>query len=279
MKATVIKGEIQGELQELIPTRFWFRQAMVIKCEEEGTLLGAAVMEEIRDSYQMSWIWVKKEYRRQGVGNQLLDAAIVLTKQQNAEQLFLIYDSNSADSAVISYMLAKRRFELQEDSTATIHITRQQLLEAPLYSMQLREKKNGARIIPLQYLTPNHMHSIIRGHEKRNAYMISRADYLNADRRYSMVLAIGEKLGGIALVRPSQEKDAYILDLLFLDKAAGAEGIRLLKEVLDALLSPAAHLNYLEFACVGENALPLAQKLLGNIEITWEPSTEGRLWI
>lgn len=134
-------------------------------------------------------------------------------------------------------------------------------------------------MIPLQYLTPKQMRSIIRGYEKRNAYMISRADYLNADRRYSMVLTIGEKLGGIALVRPSQEKDTYILDLLFLDKAAGTEGIRLLKEVLEALLSPVAHLKYLEFACVEENTLPLAKKLLGNIEITWEPSIEGRLWI
>lgn len=279
MKVTVTKGEIQGELQELIPARFWFRQVMVIKCEEEDTLLGAAVMEEMKDGYQMSWLWVKKEYRRQGVGSKLLDAAIVLTKQQNTEQLFLIYDSNSASSAVISYMLAKRRFELQEDSTANIHISRQQLLEAPLHSMQLREKKKGVRMIPLQYLTPKRMRSIIRGYEKRNAYMISRADYLNADRRYSMVLTIGEKLGGIALVRPSQEKDTYILDLLFLDKAAGTEGIRLLKEVLEALLSPVAHLKYLEFACVEENTLPLAKKLLGNIEITWEPSTEGRLWI
>lgn len=279
MKVTVSKEQIDKELRELIPTRFLFRQNLLLRCEEKDVLLGVAVVEKLGNDYQLSWIWVKNMYRKYGAGGMLLDTAIELVRKMQGEKLSVVYDTESKDAAVLSYMLSKRRFELRENSMAVIRVNKQDLIESPLLTMPMKMDKKGIRIMPLQYLTPEQMRSLIAEYERRNVYLISRADYLNADRRNSMVLAIGERLGGMTLIRQTENEGHFMLDMLFLDKNAGSDGVRLLRKTAQNLMSPIVHFNSIEFTCVDDSALSLADKLLGAKRQEWKVSTEAVLWI
>lgn len=279
MKVTVSKEQVNKELRELIPTRFLFRQNILLKCEEKESLMGAAVIEKLGKEYQLSWIWVRNTHRRMGAGSMLLDTAIELVKKLGCDRLTVVYDTVNKNSAILSYMLSKRKFELKENSTPVIRVNKEQLLESPLLTMPMKLDKRGIKFIPLQYLTPEQLRSMIVEYERRGTYLISRADYLNADRRNSMVLAIGEGLGGMTVLRQTQNEGCFVLDLLFLDKKAGSDGVRLLRKTAENLLSPIVHFNSIEFVCVEDSALALADKLLGDKKMEWKLSTEAALWI
>ncbi len=279
MNVFIDKGEKKEAFRNLIPKRFLFQPVIFVGCEMEEDLAGAAVLERTGEDMRLLWLWVKEDFRGQGVGTALLDEAVRLAREAGTTCLRLVYPSSEKSSPVLDYMLAKRLFDLTQEIIPSVRVTREELLASPLFAMKLPDAKPGVRMVPLQKAAPQQLQQLARFYESRQEYMISRADYMNADRRQSMILMIGEKLGGMTLVQHLREEGHFLLDLFFLEKCAGQEGIRLLKESAEALLPPVVHFQSLEFACVQEQALSLAEKLLGEKNIRYERMTEGVLWL
>lgn len=279
MNVFIDKGEKKEAFRNLIPKRFLFQPVILLGCEDEGNLTGAAVVEKTGMDMRLLWIWVKEGFRRKGAGTALLDEAVRLARKAEAECLRVVYAASEKSSPVLDYMLAKRYFDLTLENIASVRVTREELLASPLLAMRLPDAKPGVRVVPLQKAAPQQLQKLTRFYEARQEYMISRADYMNADRRQSMILMVGEKPGGMTLLQHRPEDGHFLLDLFFLEKYAGQDGIRLLKETAEALIPPVVHFKSLEFACVQKQAFSLAEKLLGDKSIYYESVTEGVLWL
>lgn len=279
MNVFIDKGEKKEAFRNLIPKRFLFQPVILLGCEDEGNLTGAAIVEKTGMDMRLLWIWVKEGFRRKGAGTALLDEAVRLARKAEAECLRVVYAASEKSSPVLDYMLAKRWFDLTLENIASVRVTREELLASPLLAMRLPDAKPGVRVVPLQKAAPQQLQKLTRFYEARQEYMISRADYMNADRRQSMILMVGEKPGGMTLLQHRPEDGHFLLDLFFLEKYAGQDGIRLLKETAEALIPPVVHFKSLEFACVQKQAFSLAEKLLGDKSIYYESVTEGVLWL
>ena len=192
-----------------------------------------------------------------------------------ASQLSVVYDAGCESSPVLELMLSRQQFLLKLERSARVRITREQLLASALMKLPDMPVKGGCSIVPLSHIGSLQLKQLMERCDKQGCSLVSQADYSQADAGRSMVLLPGQEIQGILLVQHETEDGRLSIPLLFIEREYIQDGMELLKRAAEALTEPTAGLQTLEFSCMENTVLKLADRFVADKEIIWDEMVTG----
>lgn len=238
-------------------------------------IFGAVEGEEIKgfevvrqtddDAAVLTWIYVFEEYRKQGIGNALLDYIVKQVEPESDQVLFVEYPAEIDDAKVLDYMLARRDFDIWEEPISIGEIDRY-TIQNTLLADQDPDAEFDADIFRLEEVPTAILNDFM---DKNEGLSIHDFDIYNADKVLSLVLAKDGKMKGILLVTPDEKFGEYIISNLYVEKKAVALVMGFLTKALDYLINTDNLIQKLSFLAQDEQAKDFIDHALSNL-VTWE---------
>jgi len=213
----------------------------------------------------LTWIYVFDEYRRQGIGNALLD---YISKQvgEEADNVLLAEYPNEIESGnILDYMFAKRNFEVWQDTIWIGEIDRYQLKNTFLADQNLQDDFAGD-IYRLEEVPVSALNDFL---DKNESLVIHDVDIYSADKVLSLVLAKNGKLRGIMLVAPGEGYGHYVITNLYVDNKAVALVVGFLSRAMDYLINTDELIRKLSFLVQEKQSKNFIDRVLSNL-VVWE---------
>lgn len=264
MEICRIRQQEWETVKDLIAVDFLRKGAVVFAAVDSGKVIGVLVMEEGEREYSVSVLWVHPEHRREHAATKLLDKAIGYACQKDAEELNVSYNPDLKEAYILDYMLCKKRFQVETEKLPRYYLTKESLLNSPLF-MELKEKnKKNAGIVPFGRLTTYQLKEMQDRLLKNGIHMVNRINLLEVDGKRSRVLLIDDTVQGMVLFKRKPNPTELELLLFFVYPSHAAAGIPLLLQASDVLLEERGQIKGVEFVCVNARSATLAKKILGN---------------
>ncbi|MBO5293552.1 MAG: GNAT family N-acetyltransferase [Lachnospiraceae bacterium] len=258
--------------QPLLPDYIIRQCRQIFGCIKDGEICGVAACEQADEHYSLSWLWVVKEKRRQGVGSALLD---YICKKAAGSIVEVHYPLEEEWCSILDYMLSKRSFELRVEKLPCIRLTRQQIRESALLNELVSKNSYQMNVQSLNRIPDFRFRELKRVCEQSGIYLVSRADFEGADQQLSMVLMDEEKISGVLLLHRCAQPRTWQLSLFYLAKSSLIWGVPFLQKAAERALAEPFSLQALEIACVNDRSLRLAERLVGNGTIYTELVSHG----
>ncbi len=233
----------------------------MIGCKAEEELLAYATVGKLDESVIIRDFYVREDSRGKGVGAALLDTICSHVMAASESEICVDYAMGEENSLQIQGMLFRRGFRMRCTEIATYEITKAELADSYLAKMEANPIESKAYVFPLQVVTANQLKELIYRNEEMGNYLISRADYLGADRKRSKVLLSGDRIVGVILLEDTEEVGTTNVSLLYIEPRYLKKGFLMLKEAFDSLMEPGIGVKKLRFVCMNYNARRLAEFL------------------
>lgn len=271
--------ELRGA-KVLVPHEILRQGTLVLGCFFKEILAGVAILMKREVDWVVTWLYVEPEYRKRGYGNALLQGAVTAAKNAGAISLSMDLDGDSKEGHLMALMLTNYFFRLHFERIASVGITREQFEKAvfftnPRYAGE--EKRISSKLRSLRDLKSTELVAFLEDCERRGNYLVSRADYRNADGRVSKVLVSGGQIGGVVLLERTEEKQ-YGLQLSYVEKKHQMDFIGLIQAV-GLSLQETEGWEKLEFVCMDSAVLQLADHIFPEKEIVWKCVITGDRWL
>lgn len=281
MKIINLSG-IKCECGTIIPQQYVHDNDLVMFCEEKGTKVGAAVLMQREDDWVLNWLWIVPDARGKGYGSALLDEAIENVKKMGGKSLYIYINEKSPEKDRFLYMLTGRNFFLNKELIPKAYVTRDQLKRAVFFTdPKYKHKGNSSQIAisSLRQLGRQGIKKFISQSDKRQNYLVSRADYDNADIDLSFCLLHKDTVVGMVLIHPTSQDDEKSLSLCYVDSKYMLKIVPLLKEVAEELLRQPNKIERLSFYCIEENVVRLVDHVFPEKKLCMETIIEGQKFI
>lgn len=238
-------------------------------------IFGAVEGEEIKgfevvrqtddDAAVLTWIYVFEEYRKQGIGNALLDYIVKQVEPESDQVLFVEYPAEIDDAKVLDYMLARRDFDIWEEAISIGEIDRY-TIQNTLLADQDPDAEFDADIFRLEEVPTATLNDFM---DKNEGLTIHDFDIYNADKVLSLVLAKDGNMKGILLITPDEKFGEYMISNLYVEKKAITLVMGFLTQALDYLINTDNLIQKLSFLAQDEQAKDFIDHALSNL-VTWE---------
>lgn len=262
MGIITISKENAENFYSMIPNYLLHPKSRILGYEEDGTICGVAVLEELEGVSSLSWLWIDKEKRRKGIAKALIDT-LCQAHAKHKRMLTVSYPAEEPWSRVMDYLFAVRGFELRVEKISCYLVTREQLLHSMLTKRDKKTEKQEKCVMPLAKLRGYQMAELKKRYEIRS-YLVSRVDFAGADKDMSMALVLDGKIEGLLLLHRMSQKGRYQLSLLFLAPDKLIWGTPFLRKAAANVLEERFGLEELEFTCVNKSAVLLAEHLFAD---------------
>lgn len=271
--------ELRGA-RAIVPDGILRQGTLVLGCFFKEILAGLAVLMKRDADWVVTWLYVEPEYRKKGYGSALIQEAVKAAKSEGAIMLSMDLDGDSEEGRLMAFMLTQNFFCLHFDLMAGIQLTRDQLKKAVFFTdtrYTEGKKRSSFKVYSLLDLKSTELIAFLQDCEKRKNYLVSRADYQNADGRVSKVLVSGDKVVGVVLLERTSEK-TYELQLGYVEKKHQMHFVSLVKAAALSLLE-AEEWENLEFICMDSAILHLADHIFPEKEINFKCVITGDRWL
>ncbi|MCQ2536556.1 MAG: GNAT family N-acetyltransferase [Lachnospiraceae bacterium] len=238
-------------------------------------IFGAVEGEEIKgfevvrqtddDAAVLTWIYVFEEYRKQGIGNALLDYIVKQVEPESDQVLFVEYPAEIDDAKVLDYMLARRDFDIWEEAISIGEIDRYLIRDSFLAEQDTTDEFD-ADIFRLEEVPTAALNDFM---DKNEGLTIHDFDIYNADKVLSLVLAKDGNMKGILLITPDEKLGEYIISNLYVEKKAVTLVMGFLTRALDYLINTDNLIQKLKFLAQDEQAKDFIDHALSN-RVVWE---------
>lgn len=263
MALTVITDHNIEAFRSILPQGTISGKAKLFGWVEADVACASAVLEEMNEEYSLVWLWVAPAYRRRGIGGALLDAVCRFAVQSGGNWLSIDYSAEEEWSRILSYLLLLRGFRLERVVLPQYRLHMEALGDV-WFMKQMENGQESQSIIPLQRLDVQQLKRIMERLEYQKKYLVSRADFGAADGECSMVLLKEGELKGVTLIRKTDAEGLMCLELFYLDPKYITSGMALLRQTIQAILRQPEELREIQFTCISDSSLQLAQRLLGD---------------
>lgn len=277
MKITKITQRNFSAFEKILPPCRKYPPLRFFGCVAEDTAIGCAVVDMTADGCSLSWLWVAEEYRGQGVGAALLDAACRMAAEEPGGCLMVTYPADAPWASILEYMLLKRGGMVLVHTYSQYRFSREELLQAPFLAGA--KLADHAGIVPFSRLSQMQMYELERESEQTRNYMISHADFEHIDKERSIALLHKGEIGGALLIRTDGAEDILVLELLYLEKSVAGAGLALLRQAAFAALQHPAGLRELRFLCTEDASDQMCRTLMGAQEFTPMKYCHGTLYL
>lgn len=248
----------------MLPGKLMPSRQLLLGCIDEQTPLGCAVIDRGPASCCLSWIYVPEQFRSQGVGTMLGDAACEAILASPEGVLNVSYDPDAPWSITLDGIIARLGGLLRTQKLPCFRITGEELRQSPLMQGVDLNTPVPSNIVTLHSLIPYQLRVLRSQCEQNGLFHVSRADFELADPRRSLVLLDSQLcVVGLTLVRELEEPGCLSLDLLYLAKGYSAQGLPLLRHTAAAILTDGAPFTQMQMICVNKSSEAIGLKLLG----------------
>lgn len=211
MEITVIKDENQSYFQAMMPDYLWRDTDLAIGVIEEGTACALLAIKEEEQMWKINWLIVADEFRRQGIGFELLMSVHELAGAVGIDTVYCQFSENDS-AAALGGCLEKCMF-------------RKDPFESPIYRVSFGEissryveheiNDKTAHPMPLAEVTSRSFRKFQKIFSERNreddaAPTLKELHEYDPDASF-LLMREGEPVGGILL---QKEDDVYVLSCL-----------------------------------------------------------------
>lgn len=280
MQIKNLTGKELRKANAFVPDGIMRQGSLVLGCFLKETLVGVAVLMKREVDWVVTWLYVEVGYRKRGCGSALLCGAVRAAKHAGAVSLSMDLDGDCKEGQLMALMLTKYFFRLHFDRMAKVEVTRKQLEKSVIFTDSRytgERKRQSAKITSLRDLKSKELFAFLEDCERRGNYLVSRADYRNADGKASKVLVSEGQIVGVVLLGRTEEK-VYEIQLSYLEKKHQMDFIRLIRGVAMSLLE-VQDWERLEFVCMDSAVLQLADHIFPQKEINWKCVITGDRWL
>lgn len=249
----------------------------IFVCTEDELPCGSIAFEKLGNQLAINWLWVEPEKRRQSIGSALLMQACQFAKQYQYTALTIAYDPDEPWAAILEYMLAKMGFHLLMSPFVKYRITPDALSASPLMRHFPIQKDRPQRTQSLASLSPKALTQLLSQCHKDNNLLLSHSDFSNADPQKTRLIYDRNKLKGLTLIHSTNIPGEYELAMVYLSPAHTAIAPTLFRETVMELLKDSKGFSALQFTCVVNTAVRLADALLGETEKSIKQMCHGIL--
>lgn len=249
--------------------------------EAAGTLVAVAAVFSSKDEWGILWFYVLPEYRRKGYGNAFLEALVKKGQQAGVSIMTSVMEADIKDELYMELILSRMQFLLTWNTIKKMRVSMPQLEKAVfLTDSRYNRKIHGqARVKPLELVTSISLKKFIKKQEEEQNFMVSRADYSEADGKKSMALLANGDIVGIILLQKEEMADCFQISLCYVDKRYKPHVVALLKEAASAVLSDRDHIEALEFVCMDQSIVKLGKHIFPEYEILKNDIVVGECWL
>lgn len=251
------------QFEDILPVIPAPRLVKVIGAQIDGKPCASLVFEIMDGIFHISWIYVHPDYRRQGIGTQLLGVVCDFTHQKTDKNVTMTYKTGNEYTKVLDHMLQSKGFELTRHRVLSYSVTKEELLQLSFCRSSLSVKNGKSTICSIGELSVIQLKEMISQNEKSSNYLVSRADYLNIDSSRSKVLLQNKEVKGLVLLESTEREGVMQMSVLYIApdcndvKMLGA----LLQEAIFSAIQPPTSMQTLEFHCINEKSEKLAKYL------------------
>lgn len=267
--SVVTFGEKELELlQDYIPDGLLsgFGLTHIFGAVEGEEIKGFEVVRQTDDNAAvLTWIYVFEEYRKQGIGNALLDYIVKQVEPESDQVLLVEYPAEIDDAKVLDYMLTRRNFDIWEEPISIGEIDRY-TIQNTLLADQDPDAEFDADIFRLEEVPTATLNDFM---DKNEGLSIHDFDIYNADKVLSLVLAKDGNMKGILLITPDEKFGEYMISNLYVEKKAVALVMGFLTQALDYLINTDNLIQKLSFLAQDKQAKDFIDHALSNL-VTWE---------
>ncbi len=271
--------ELRGA-KRFVPDGILRQGTLVLGCFSKETLVGVVVLMKREVDWIVTWLYVEAEYRKRGYGSTLLCGAVRAAKSAGAVSLSMDLDGDCKEGRLMALMLTKYFFRLHFDRMAKVEVTRKQLEKSVIFTDSRytgEKKRQSAKVTSLRDLKSKELFTFLEDCERRGNYLVSRADYRNADGKVSKLLVSEGQIVGVVLLGRTEEK-VYELQLSYLEKKHQIDFIRLIRAAAISL-QEIEEWEKLEFVCMDSTVLQLADHIFPEKEVKWKCLITGDRWL
>lgn len=266
MKIVTIDKTNSDLFKKFLPSNYARQFADFLGCIDEKEAVGVMSVEYTKYIATITYMQVASEHRKKGVGTALLNAAIKYAKKKKAKQLTISYEAEEDYSDILNYMLARKMFRVENVKIPCFDLSMSQLIKSPLMTIYAPKYKGNDNIVSLRDVSVEQLNEMQKRFEKNGDYMVSRADLLEIDSKFSKVLIVNQVVKGVVFIRQTNQIGVVSLSALYIDKNQMVAGIEMLIEATRCILEASKEMDRVEFVCIDENAYSLAKKLLSEEE-------------
>lgn len=277
MKLIQIQKYNLPQYASILPSTLLRCPGEIFVCAENEIPYGAIMLEKLGSHLGINWLWIAPEKRRQKLGSALLLKAYQYAKQHQYTALTLSYNPEESWAAILEYMLAKMGFHLLMSPFVKYRITSDALLASPLMRTYQIQTDRPLRTQALASLSPKTLTKLLFQCKEDNNLLLSHSNFSNADPQKTRLIYDGNILKGLSLVNFTNVLGEYELAMIYLHPAHIAVGPALFRETAAELLKDSKGFSVLQFTCVVNTSVRLADTLLGTAEKTIKPMCHGIL--
>jgi len=251
----------------------------IFVCAEDEIPYGVIALEDLDRHLGINWLWVAPEKRRMKLGSALLNKALQFAIQHKYAALTIAYDPEESWVPVLEYMLSQMGFQLLMSPFTKYRITADTLSASPLMRNYHLKKTRLPRTHALADISPKDTTKLKFQYKEDNNLLLSHSDFSKADRQKTRLLYDKNELKGLTLVNSTNIPGEYELAMVYLNPAYIALAPILFEETAMELLKDSNGFSAIQFTCVVNTSVRLADVLLGKPQSTVKQMCHGILEI
>lgn len=264
MEITQITLKNMMSFEKVLPPLTKYQDTYMCGCVIDDKAVGSAVMYIFEEYCSIGWLWVANEYRRQGVGERLLDRLCESAGKEYKRDIIITYSSETSWAVVMEYLLLRKGFTIEIRTYPKFCFTSKQLLSSPLM------KRSGviadSRVVSLAELSQIQIKDFLAAGKENVNYHVTGMDFVYADKERSMALIYDGRIQGLVLVGTLGAENVLSLNLFYLNKVAGNGALLLLHHTAQAVISHPAGLHEFYFLCTDDITVKICRQLMGEKE-------------
>lgn len=277
MKLVQIQKHNLPQYASILPESLLRYPCEIFVCVKNELPCGAIALEKLENRLGITWFWVAPKQRRLKLGSALLIKAYHFAKENHYTAITIAYDPDEPWAAILEYMLAKIEFQLFTSPFTKYRITAEKLSDAPLMRNFHIYEDRPSRTKALSALSPKDMTRLQLQCQKDNNLLLSHSNFSKAAPQKTRLFYHENQLKGLTMVNFTNVPGEYELAMVYLHPAYTTSGPTLFRETAAELLKDSNHFSALQFTCVTNTTVRLADVLLGDTEKTMKPMCHGIL--
>lgn len=243
------------------PNTLFFEKEIILGCKIDGAVCAYAALERSEEEICVNDFFVKEDCRGKGIGTALLNEICNHVMEKTKKKLRINYKQEAAGGLRLEGMLVRRGFRISAREVMNYIVDLNMLEESELGRIENKPSEIQESVFSLQAMSAQQLKELVYRSEAEGNTVVSKANFLSANRKRSKMLLIEGKIKGIILLEDTEEVGVAEITLLYIEPKYIKRGFFMMREAFCAVKEPGSGIEKIRFVCVNKSAKKLAKYL------------------